>query len=81
MRKLLMSQSRSAMSSGVPDIASLSKIASLAEGVSSGASSKAGDPRRKRGFTSSTRVSLCQAIAVRSCDTPDSSFGSDMCRV
>ena len=75
--------SRSANSSGVPskaDIESLSKTASDARGRSSGTIWNPGESRRNGETTSSTRSLRCQAIAVRSWETPISSVGRVMCR-
>jgi hypothetical protein len=47
------------------DMVSLSKIASLVRGASSGVISKPGEPRRKQGVTFSGSSVRCQAIAMR----------------
>jgi len=42
---------------------------------------EAGESRRSKDRASATRSSRCQAVAVRSWETPMSSLGSDMCRL
>ena len=64
----VMPQSRSAIASGVPssaDIVSLSKIASLSRGASSGVIAKPGESRRNHGLTSLGLSTRCHAIAMR----------------
>jgi hypothetical protein len=78
-----MPQSRSTMSSGVPanaDMVTLSSTSSSGRGSSSGTSSKPGEPDSSIGCTSATVCTRCQAIRVRSADTPAISFGRNMCR-
>ena len=58
-----MPQSRSAKLSGVPsnaDLASLSKMASLGNGASSGTMAKPGESRRNHGWTSAGSSTRCQ---------------------
>jgi hypothetical protein len=58
----------------------LSKTISVGAGESSGTSANSSESRRNAMRTSLTRSTRCQAIAVRSRDTPATSFGTAMCR-
>jgi hypothetical protein len=77
-------QSRNTMSSGVPmnaDIEILSSTNSSEVGANPGTSWKPAESRSRNGRTWATVPTRCQAIAVRSADTPAIALGRNMCRV
>lgn len=76
-------QSRRTKSSGVPakaDMPSLSKMASLGRGATSGMIAKPAESRRNRDRTCAGSSTRCQAMAVRIWERPIRPVGKDMWR-
>ena len=64
-----------------PSIAILSKIASVGRGLASGTNWNWAESQGNAGLTSATVGTPCQALAVRNCEVPATSLGSDMWRM